>query len=394
MQDFTDSLIAATGLDASIAKAAIGDVLLFLRDKAPRGRVAAYISSTPQAQEAVAAAEAREDGNLAHVIEGMTSFTGHGRADVNILVGRLIGLGLDERQIWKLFAATFSRVEDLIGAAGVREIREILPAPTPRTSNQTRPSSPTPQQATTATPKIMSVADAPQTERAIASSPGGDAEADTQKYWVRETVGVFNDEDTLETAVDELNVAGFRESAISVLATGAKSNGRLSRVFRSLTEIEDSGDAPQTVFVSSDSRVEGTAALIGVPLYIGGAAGIWAVSATGGSLAFALASAVALGSIGAGIGAILALAIHSRHVRRIREQLKLGGLVLWVNTPDAETERRATQILKNLGARDVHVHEVQREWSFVSIPLTHGPYDPFVSLITDSTPQNHSAGRG
>ncbi|MGA9599051.1 MAG: hypothetical protein WBS22_02080, partial [Methylocystis sp.] len=260
-----------------------------------------------------------------------------------------------------------------------------------RTTDEARPSTAAPEQPTVATPKIVSIADAQQTKRATASSSGGDAESGTQIYWVRETVGVFDDEETLETAVDELSVAGFRESAISVLASSGKTKSGLSRIFRSVTEIEDNGDAPQTEFVSSDSRVEGTAALISVPLYIGGAAGVWAVSAAGGSLAFALASAVALGGIGAGIGAILALAIHSRHVRRIREQLKLGGLVLWVNTPTPETERRATQILKNLGARDVHVHEVQRKWSFESMPLTHGPYDPFVSLIEDSTPQKRSA---
>jgi hypothetical protein len=384
MQDFTDSLIAATGLDASIAKAAVGHVLLFLRDKAPQGRIAEYISKTPQAQQAIAAAEANEDGRLTQIIEGLTGFMGNGRADVNILLGKLIGLGLDEKQIRRLLdAATLSRAEDLIGVAGAREIREILPAPTLQTSDET--------QSTIAPPKIVSIADAPQTKGAIASSSGDDAEAETQKYWVRETVGVFDDEETLEAAVDELNVAGFSEAAISVLATGAKAKGGLSRIFRSVTEIEDSSDAPQTEFVSSDSRVEGTAMLIGAPLYIGGAAGVWAVSATGGSLAFALASAVALGSIGAGIGAILALAIHHRHVQRIREQLKLGGLILWVNTPDADTERRAAQILKKLGARDVHVHEVQREWGFGSIPLTHGPYDPFVSLITDTTHHKRSA---
>lgn len=204
-------------------------------------------------------------------------------------------------------------------------------------------------------------------------------------------MGVFSDEETLETAVDELNVAGFRDAAISVLATAGKTKGGLSRIFRNVTEIEDSAEAPQTEFVSSNSRVEGTAALIGVPLYIGGAAGVWAVSAAGGSLAFALASAVALGGIGAGLGAILALAIHTRHAQRIREQLKLGGLVIWVSTPTAESERRATEILRNLGARDVHVHEVQREWSFDSMPLTHGPYDPFVSLITDTKHQKPSA---
>ncbi|MGA9598744.1 MAG: hypothetical protein WBS22_00515, partial [Methylocystis sp.] len=129
MQNFIDSVIAATGLDASIAKAAIGHVLLFLRDKAPEGRIAEYVSNTPQAQEAIAAAAATEGGGLAQIIEGLTRFVGHGRADVNVLVGRLIGLGLDEKQIRKLLDATLSRAEDLIGAAGVREVREILPPP-------------------------------------------------------------------------------------------------------------------------------------------------------------------------------------------------------------------------------------------------------------------------
>jgi hypothetical protein len=382
MQDFTDSLIAATGLDASIAKAATGDVLLFLRDKAPQGRVAGYISNTPQAQEAVAAAEAAEDGGLTQIIEGLTSFMGRGRTDVSILIGKLIQLGLDEKQIRTLFDATLSRGQDLIGAEGVREMRDVLLPPTP---------SEAPQQPAIATPIIVSGADVPQTKRVVTSSPGEDAQADSQTYRTRETVGVFSDEETLETAVDELNVAGFREAAISVLATRGKTKDSLRRIFRNVTEIEDSADAPQTAFVSSDSRVQVTAALIGVPLYIGGVAGVWAVSATGGSLAFALASAVALGGIGAGLGALLALAIYTRHVHRIQEQLKMGGLVLWVNTPTAEAEKRATQILKNLGARDVHVHEVQREWSFGSMPLTHGPYDPFVSLLPDSRPKKRSA---
>ncbi len=373
MQDFTDNLIAATGLDASTAKAAIGEVLLFLRDKAPLGRVAEYVASAPQAQEAVKAAESAENPRLAQVIEGLTRFTGHGRADVNVLIGELIGLGLDETQIRRVFDETLSRAEDLLGAAGVREVRDILFG------------APAPMQPTTAAPIIVPPAEAPTTKLV------GDSLAAAQNYRTRETVGVFSDEETLETAVDELNVAGFRDAAISVLASAGKTKGGLSRIFRNVTEIEDSAEAQQTEFVSSDSRVEGTAALIGVPLYIGGAAGVWAVSAAGGSLAFALASAVALGGIGAGLGAILALAIHTRHEQRVREQLKLGGLVLWVSTPTAENERRAAEILRNLGARDVHVHEVQRKWSLDAMPLTHGPYDPFVSLLPDTTHQQPGA---
>ena len=208
MQDFTNNLIAATGLDASTAKAAIGEVLLFLRDKAPQGRVAEYVASTPQAQEAVKAAESAGDRRLAQIIEGLTRFTGHGRADVNVLIGELIGLGLDETQIRRVFDETLSRAEDLLGAAGVREVRDMLFG------------APAPAQPTTAAPIIVPLSETPATKSL------GDAQADAHRYRARETVGVFSDEETLETAVDELNVAGFRDAAISVLATARQDEGR------------------------------------------------------------------------------------------------------------------------------------------------------------------------
>jgi hypothetical protein len=84
MEQLTDRVVQTTSLEPSIAKAAIGMVLMFLRDEVPEGRVAEFIDKMPGARAAVAAAQARGDGGVTQVIEGLTSFMGHGRADLNI----------------------------------------------------------------------------------------------------------------------------------------------------------------------------------------------------------------------------------------------------------------------------------------------------------------------
>ena len=216
-------------------------------------------------------------------------------------------------------------------------------------------------------------------------------ETETRKFWVREAVGVFADPDALEAAVNELGIAGFSRAAISVLAAGATAKDRLHVIYHGVKEIEESSDAPRSDFVSSELLAEEKGALLGIPFYIGGAAGLLAVTATGGSLALAIAAAIALGGLGASLGAVLAGAIEQARSERIQEQLRLGGLVLWVTTPNPDAEKRALAILNKLGARDVHVHEIQREWSMKSIPLTHGPYDPFVGLLEGSARGKRSA---
>jgi hypothetical protein len=62
----------------------------------------------------------------------------------------------------------------------------------------------------------------------------------------------------------------------------------------------------------------------------------------------------------------------------VLEQLSRGGMVLWVSVRDDTEERRALQVLKDAGARDVHVHEVQREWTLKDRPLSDIQPDPFL----------------
>jgi hypothetical protein len=109
---------------------------------------------------------------------------------------------------------------------------------------------------------------------------------------VKEAVGVFSDAKALEAAVDELEVSGFDRAAMSILATDTKGREQVERFYRTVRDIEDSGRAPHGAFVSRDSRTEGEAAVVGLPIYVGGCAGAAAVAATGGALAFAIAAAL------------------------------------------------------------------------------------------------------
>jgi hypothetical protein len=67
----------------------------------------------------------------------------------------------------------------------------------------------------------------------------------------------------------------------------------------------------------------------------------------------------------------LAAAIARRHSAQVQEQLHKGGLVLWVSVADAEAEKRALAVLDKMGARDIHVHEINRE-SLREIPRLLG----------------------
>lgn len=193
----------------------------------------------------------------------------------------------------------------------------------------------------------------------------------------REAVGVFVDPENLEAAVDELEISGFDRAAISVLGLEGEAKARIEAFYRKAEDIEDR-DVPHAAFTSSDSRVEGETAAVALPTYVGGVAGAWAVIAAGGALAMAFSVAIAAGIVGAGLGSLLAGAIANRHARVVAEELGKGGIVLWVNVRDAASEKRALAILERMGAKHVHAHAIQREWSMPNMPLRIPQADPFL----------------
>jgi len=199
------------------------------------------------------------------------------------------------------------------------------------------------------------------------------------KYSIREAVGLFSAPEPLERAIDELEIAGFDRATLSVLASDVAIKERVDHLYRNVAEIADDRHVPQGAFVGSDSRVEGAAALIGVPCYVGSVAGAGVAAVGFGAATAATIAGCALGGVvGAGLGALLSGAITRRHKHEVSEQLAKGGFVLWVSLRDDDAQRRALCILGNAGGREVHVHEFEREWTLKDRPLSKVQFDPLL----------------
>lgn len=200
----------------------------------------------------------------------------------------------------------------------------------------------------------------------------------TMHYPVREVVGVFKTSDALESAIDQLGIAGVDRAAVSVLSVNSERTGHTGELLQSAQIIADDPAAQPTAFVSHVARTEGETAAIAIPVQIGGFAGAWAIAAAGGTLITAIGAAVAGGAAGAALGVLLYRAVARHHAADVEAQLVSGGLVLWVSTPDDGSEQRALDILRRCGGLSVHTHSIGREWGVENIPLHDAQPDPFL----------------
>jgi len=198
-------------------------------------------------------------------------------------------------------------------------------------------------------------------------------------YRIREVVGLFHDFDTLERAVEELEAVGFDRSQINMLASKEAAEKRLGKPIVDVREVEDAGDMPTDAPTLDDDEGLLKAGIISTLTAIGSIASIGVVVASGGGLAAAIAAAIAGGGFSGGLSAVLARWLDERRAREIEEQLKAGGLLLFVAVRDAEQERKAREILERLAASDVHVHEVTRSWTEDDIPFAKAQPDPFLA---------------
>ena len=137
MEELTKNIIDETKLDPTVARAAIGLVLLFLRDKDKTGNVATMIGKLPGSERDIEAAQSVGDGGVTQVIEGFTSLVGRGRADVNILAGQLEKLGVSEAQTDILVRHVVKRAEKLLGPEGAEKIEGIMQSLRERTDTRT-----------------------------------------------------------------------------------------------------------------------------------------------------------------------------------------------------------------------------------------------------------------
>lgn len=182
---------------------------------------------------------------------------------------------------------------------------------------------------------------------------------DTKKtVTVQEAVGVFDNEDDLHTAIDELQEHGFMRQELSVLAEDKVVEEKLHRSYKRTEEAIDDPDAPRTIFVPQETLGEAEGALIGTPLYLAATTAGAVTVASGGTILTAIAAAAAAGAAGTAIGGVLANFLSQHHADYIQDQLEKGGIVLWVHLRSPEMQEKARQILAKHTNKDVHIHEI------------------------------------
>lgn len=180
--------------------------------------------------------------------------------------------------------------------------------------------------------------------------------SDVEISEVREAVGVFDTAETLQEAIDDLQVSGFDHADISLMAGEQAVEEKLGHLYRKASDVADNADVPRRAYVSPEAIGEAQGALVGGLGYIGaiGAAGL--IFASGGTMAAAIAAAALAAGGGGLVGVLLAKLVGERHARYLQEQLDRGGILLWVRTRDETREKRAVEILTKHSGRDVHVH--------------------------------------
>jgi hypothetical protein len=194
---------------------------------------------------------------------------------------------------------------------------------------------------------------------------------------IREAVGAFSREDALYEAIDELERQGFMRSELSLMAPRSSVEQRLGHEIRTITEVEDDAAVPRAAVFKQQSFGELKGVLIGIPVYIAGILAVIVTSALGWSTAGVVAALAVVGAIAGALGFLMMRHLEGRRVSYLREQLERGGIVLWVRTRTAEMEERATRILKECGATDVHVHTLP----VLKQPVTFFRFDPLLERL-------------
>jgi len=186
---------------------------------------------------------------------------------------------------------------------------------------------------------------------------------------VREVVAVFHDAETLAAAANELLKAGVPERRLSLLGDKETVAKRLGDHFEAVEIMEDDPRVPQRAFVPKADRQAVEAAAVGLPLYVGAMGGVLAVVASGGTLAMAMLAAAGAGAVGGGLGGVVAGVIGKAHADRLEENLREGGILLWVFVTNSSEEQQVIEILKQAGGADVHVHQIERTWGEDEMPF-------------------------
>ncbi len=173
---------------------------------------------------------------------------------------------------------------------------------------------------------------------------------------IPEAVGVFDSFETLQAAIYDLRMSGFSRYDISLLGDNDAMKETLGSAYWRAADLEDNPNAPRAAFVSEEAIGELEGAISGGFFFLGSFVAMAAMLTPVSTLAASIA-AIAIGGGPAGVvGALLAQRVGQHHKDYYADQIRQGGILLWVRTADADKETLAVKILEGHSGRDVHVH--------------------------------------
>jgi hypothetical protein len=205
-------------------------------------------------------------------------------------------------------------------------------------------------------------------EATVTAAAGTDptvADPTAAKGLVREAVGIFDSEEALTRAVDDLAMAGFAQHELSLMANDEVARRRLGFVPDHVDQAKDNPAAPRQSYVAPEEVGNAQGAAIGIPAYVGAIIGAGAVVASGGTALVAALAAALAGGAGGGLGAVLARWVGQSRQSLLDQHLAKGGILLWVNLRDGERERLAREILARHTSHPVEVHDIPQAGSEV-----------------------------
>ena len=157
--------------------------------------------------------------------------------------------------------------------------------------------------------------------------------------------GIYPNRTSVDSALDALKAAGFRNTDISVL-------------FPEKTGTKDFAHEKSTKAPEGATTGAGTGAVLGGGL--GWLAGIGALAIPGlgpfiaaGPIMAALAGAGVGGAVGGLTGALIGMGIPEYEAKRYEGRVKDGGILLSVHSDDSQWTKKAKEILERTGAQDV-----------------------------------------
>ena len=157
--------------------------------------------------------------------------------------------------------------------------------------------------------------------------------------------GIYPNRTKVDSAVDALKAAGFKNTDISVL-------------FPENEGTKDFAHEKDTKAPEGATAGAGTGALLGGGL--GWLVGIGALAIPGlgpfiaaGPIMAALAGAGVGGAVGGLTGALIGMGIPEYVAKRYEGRVKDGGILLSVHSDDSQWTKKAKEILERTGAQDV-----------------------------------------